>query len=156
MFFETDGSTFINMRHVASFEVNNLRSVRHRELATVRFKMVNGDTITDDVNSATLRYIATSPEMVAAAPGFGRLEYYYDADGGSVLSSPVIAWQMDEFGNLAPVCVEHARHCDHVAVQYPDGRVIDSINEELHDDKEAWRKARFDECGRIAKTAKAA
>lgn len=156
MFFETDGSTFINMRHVASFEVNNLRSVRHRELATVRFKMVNGDTITDDVNSATLRYIATSPEMVAAAPGFSRLEYYHGADGGSVLSNPVIAWQMDEFGNLTPVCVEHARYCDHVAVQYPDGRVIDSVNEELHDDKGAWQKARFDECERIANQAKAA
>jgi hypothetical protein len=156
MFFETDGSKFVNMRHVASFEVNNLRTERHREMATVKFQMINGDTITDDVSERSLRHIATSPELVAAAPGFCRLEYYHCADGGSVLSSPVLAWQMDEFGNLAPVCVEHARYCDHVAVQYPDGRVIDSISEELHDDKDAWRKARFDECERMAKPVKAA
>lgn len=156
MFFETDGSKFINMRHVASFEVRNLRSERHREMATVRFQMVNGETITDDVTEKSLRHIATSPEMVAASPGFNRLEYYHGSDGGSVLSSPIVAWQMDEFGNLSPVCVEHARYCDHVAVLYPDGRVIDQNNEELHDDLDAWKKARFEECEREAERLKKA
>ncbi|MFQ6181660.1 hypothetical protein ACLMJV_06845 [Sinorhizobium meliloti] len=110
--------------------------------------------ISAKISKSELRTAILESNTFPAQPGYKRLDLHYGEDGSHhVEAHPVIAWRPDTFGNLEPICVDNNTRPKFTAVMYPDGRVVDAIDERVFYTAGEWEAHYIEHLRRYSKAA---
>lgn len=145
-FFESKRGTLYPIADIESMAEAREQQGGGRSHATVYLKDRGEFDGRIEVHDETIEQIKTfGRPSFAALPGYFLLQYCPDTSDGVepfVWSQPVIGWQINEWGTLAPLVFEtdFPGFGDHHGVLYPTGQVADMYGA-TYDTREGWEES---------------